>query len=139
MNAHWIDPVDERFNDLRCRYRSAGGLARDSEIAPRVGNRHPLGITSLLRRVARRELVFFYWHDTLWFPIFQFNWADMSIRPDVARVTAELTDWTDDWERTDWFVHPHCALEHRTPLSLLDSQPQRLVELARMQHFLCKG
>jgi hypothetical protein len=131
-----IDALDERFTDLLSGCRPSGGLARDNEIAARVVARHPGGFVWLARHIASRELLFFAWRDALWFPVFQFDRTDMSLRHSVARVSAELTGWTDDWERVHWFVRPHCALVHRTPIELVDAQPERVMEVARMERYL---
>ena len=131
-----VEPLDLRFNDLLCGYRFAGGLARDSEIVQRAAARHPGGCVWLARQIANRSLLFFTWEETLWFPVFQFEKADMSQRRRVARIAAELAGWMDDWERVQWFVQPHCALGDRTPLELLDAHADRLVDAARTQRFL---
>jgi len=131
-----IEPLDRRFTELLAGYRTAGGLARDSEIVPRVADRHPGGCVWLSRQIACRGLLFFTWQEALWFPVFQFEKTDMSQRNAVARIAAELAGWTDDWERVQWFVRPHCALDDRTPLSLLDAEPGRVAEAARMERFL---
>jgi len=131
-----VDPLDQRFNALLCGYRPTGGLARDSEIAARVAARNPGGFAWLARRIAHRELLFFTWREVLWFPVFQFERSDMSQRRGVACVVAELAGWTEDWERADWFLRPQRELGHRAPIALIDSQPQRIVEVARMERYL---
>lgn len=131
-----IDALDERFTELLSECRASGGLARDDEIAARVTARHPGGFVWLARHIASRELLFFRWRDALWFPVFQFVRTDMSLRQSVARVAGELAGWTDDWERVHWFVRPHCALAHRTPIELVDAQLDRVVEVARMERYL---
>ncbi len=131
-----IDALDGRFTALLSDCRPSGGLARDDEIAARVTARHPGGFVWLARHIASRELLFFGWRDALWFPVFQFDRTDMSLRPGVKRVAAELAGWTDDWERVQWFVRPHCALAHRAPIELVDAQPERVVEVVRMERYL---
>jgi hypothetical protein len=131
-----LNALDQRFTNLLAGYRAAGGLARDSEIVPRAADRHPGGCVWLSRQIAGRGLLFFTWQEALWFPVFQFEKADMSLRRPVARIAAELAGWMDDWERVQWFVQPHCALGDRTPLELFDAQADRVMEAARMERFL---
>jgi hypothetical protein len=130
------DVPDALFIELLNAYRSRGGLARASEVTARVVSRRPVGIAWIEQCFAHRLLVSVIWHSMVWLPLFQFERSDMTLRDEVFRTCGELRDVMDDCEMAAWFVHPQCGLNHCSPLDMLDSRPELVVEAARREHFL---
>jgi hypothetical protein len=128
--------LDTLFTELLGAYRCSGGLARGSEVALRAANRRSDGTAWLEDCIERRRLVSLDWHSGLWLPLFQFEPSDMSLRNDVHRTCAELGGVMDGWDLAVWFIRPQWLLQHRSPLQLLDSDPERVFEAARREHFL---
>jgi hypothetical protein len=128
--------LDTLFTELLAAYRHSGGLARGSEVALRVANRRSDGTAWLEDCIERRTLVSLDWHSGLWLPLFQFEPSDMSLRNEVHRTCTELCGVMDGWDLAVWFIRPQRLLQHCSPLQLLDSDPERVFEAARREHFL---
>ena len=72
-------------------------------------------------------------------PLFQFDLADMSIRPDAAAVLAELVGTLDDWELARWFAEPNAWLRGRMPVEALALDAQAVLDAARADRFVAHG
>ena len=129
-------PLDVLFAELLNAYRRSGGLARGSEVAMRAANRRLDGMAWLEDCLQRRMLISLDWHSGLWLPLFQFDRSDMSLREDVRGPCSELSGVMDGWELALWFVRPQCLLHHCSPLDVLDTQPELVLDAARREHFL---
>jgi hypothetical protein len=131
-----VTPSDLLFTELLDACRHSGGLARCSEVAQRLARRRPDGVTWLEDCLRRRTLVSLDWHSGPWLPLFQFDLSDMTLREAVRRASAELSGVMDGWDLAAWYVRPQCLLQHRSPLELLDTQPELVRDAARQEHFV---
>lgn len=105
------DARDALFVDMLRAYRRSGGLAREAEVLGRAAEcRSPgwrVGST-------RDTIICFEWEQRFWLPWFQFDPADMSLRPGPARVIAELSPILDGWGLASWFARPGCPTHGRS-------------------------
>jgi len=123
--------IDDRFLALLAGYRPSGGLLRGEEL---------VDCAHLARRIVSRDVISFEWGGGYWLPAFQFAERDIiSVRPQVARVLAELVGAFDDWSTAEWFVTPNVSLGDRVPMALLTSDPTAVSSAARVDRFIARG
>jgi hypothetical protein len=117
-------------------YRRTGGLAREAEILQRAGDCRAPGwrLDSI-----SGTLVCFEWADRFWFPRFQFDSADMSIRPGPAKVIAELASTFDGWSLAAWFAEPNLWIGDARPVDLIDASLASVLGAARADRFIAAG
>jgi hypothetical protein len=85
-------------------YALVGGLANSDELVTRLRDHSTQPVSRLARWIVAREVLHFHWHCEFYFPLFQFKLADMSLRPEVCNVIAELSGAFDDAGLTGWFA-----------------------------------
>ncbi len=131
--------TDRAFVSLFRAYRPHGGLARGDEVAERLHRMRGTGLGSLARRILARELICFEWHGELWLPLLQFDKSDMSLRPAIAQLAAELAGVFDAWELCCWLAAPNSSLDDRAPLDVLENDPGAVLQAARLDRFVARG
>ena len=130
------DARDEQFLSMLRGFRASGGLHRGSRYAARArccrmaDDQNAGDVTPPL---------YFEWGGELWFPAFQFNPADRSLRCAPAQIIAELAPLFDGWELAQWFVAPNLWLGDARPVDLLDIDPDGVVGAARADRFIATG
>lgn len=132
-------PDHRSFLGLRDAFGCHGGLACGHEVADRLHRLHGTDIVSLARRIAARELICFGWQGELWLPRLQFDPVDMSLRPALAKVAAELASAFDAWELCCWLAAPHASLDDLAPLDVLPHDADEVLQAARMDRFIICG
>lgn len=132
-------PDDRTFICLLDAFRSHGGLAHGDEVAERLRRLRGTDIASLARRIAARELICFEWQGELWLPLLQFDPLDMSLRPALAQVGAELAPAFEAWELCCWLAAPNASLDDRAPLDALPHGSDEVVQAARVDRFILRG
>lgn len=129
---------DQTFVALLRAYRAAGGIARSEELRRRA---------EATRRDATRYVgdlpdpdgsVNFTWNDMQWWPLFQFD-AEMSVRPEVARIAREFAAAIADWELARWFVTPNDWLGGEVPIDCVSSRSGATLQAARADRFIAVG
>jgi hypothetical protein len=127
---------DALFVDLLRAYRRSGGLAREAEILDRTRSCRPPGW-----RVDSTSgaIICFEWEQRFWLPWFQFDPADMSLRPGPARVIAELSPIFDGWELATWFAKPNLWIAGAKPIDLIDDCLSDVLGAARADRFIAAG
>jgi hypothetical protein len=127
---------DADFVGMLRAYRRSGGLAREAEILERSQACQCQGW-----RVENMggTLVCFEWEHRFWLPWFQFDPADMSLRPGPAKVIAELTPIFDGWELAMWFARPNLWIADSRPVDLIDECLASVLGAARADRFIAAG
>jgi len=120
-------------------YERTGGLMRSEEVLFLLRRRSSQALSMLARWIVDQRVVSVAWQADRLVPMFQFDLADMSIRPDVAAVLAELSGTFDDWELANWFAEPNAWLQNRTPADALQADPQAVLDAARADRFVARG
>jgi hypothetical protein len=148
-NAHaaaWRDsthdqqaPSDSSVRSLKHSFRASGGVAGCDEVARLLRDHSNQPISQLARLIVTRQLVSFAWRSQTFIPLFQFDFAQMTIRPCVQFVIAELSSAFDDWEVANWFVRPNSALDYVAPVDMLAVDAVGVLSAARADRFVALG
>ena len=130
------DSRDPIFVDMLRAYRRSGGLAREAEILARTAECRSPGW-----RVDSQDgtIICFEWGQRFWLPWFQFDPADMSLRPGPGRVIAELSPIFDGWEMASWFARPNLWIGDARPIDLIDECLAGVLGAARTDRFIAAG
>ena len=120
-------------------YASSGGIAGCDEMVGLLRRCFDQPISVLARWIVGRAVVSFEWRATTMLPIFQFDIADMTIRPQVSEVLRELRDTFDDREVALWFAQPNAWLDGRTPVDVLRTDPASVLDAARADRYIARG
>lgn len=127
---------DSAFVALRAAYRSTGGVARGDEIAAWANLKGQGDYLSLNRAIVAGELFSFAWNNAFWLPMFQFDLHDLSVRPEVRWVLADLGKAFDGWELAVWFAEPNAWLQGRRPVDLLETAFPEVVLAAQADLYI---
>jgi hypothetical protein len=130
---------DAAFVTLQNAYRHSGGLANGNEVAARLHVDGAGGYARLARWMVGQQVFSFGWHDDFWLPMFQFDPHDMSLRPGLRLVLAELVGVMDGWALAHWLVQPNASLRGCSPLDVWATRGPDLLDAARQQRFVMKG
>ena len=71
--------------------------------------------------------------------MFQFDLNDLSVRPGLQQVLAELSGEFDDWSLAAWFAEPNSWLDDQRPVDLIATDLRSVVEAARADRFIAAG
>ena len=136
--AHLLDEADDaEFIELLGRFRDSGGLANLAEVGSIAATRgRPVPTPA---SIAARSLLAFAWQGTWWLPLFQFNLADMSPKPGMHEVLGELSRVFDRVTLSRWFLQSNCSLRGRSPVQVIDVNPDDVVAAARLDRFVAAG
>ena len=129
-------PTSRGFAALLAAYRATGGTARGDDVA-RLLEDHRVGdFVSLAKLIAGGRVFGFEWRHTLWIPMFQFDLADLSIKPAAGQVLHALGAEFDEWSRAAWFAQPNAWLKGRSPVDLFANRLPDVLEAARSDRFI---
>ena len=132
-------PIDAQFIDMLASFRGCGGLARTDEALAWLDGEVEQGLSKLARWIVQRQVVSFEWQAKTWFPLFQFDRRDMSIRPELAPILSELRGVFDAWEMASWFARPNSTLEGLSPADAFRNDPVSVLQAARTDRFAIEG
>ncbi len=130
------DARDALFVEMLRAYRRSGGLAREAEILDRT---HACRSPGWRVDSVSGTIICFEWGQRFWLPWFQFDPADMSLRPGPARVIAELSPIFDGWALASWFAQPNLWIGNARPIDLIDECLAGVLGAARADHFIAAG
>ena len=132
--------LDSRqFDAMSHAFRPHGGFAASDDVMRRLRPLSDQPLSMLARWIVSRTVLSVSWRDQSLLPMFQFDLADMSIKPACARVVAELKDVFDDWELALWFAAPNVWLDHAAPVALLADEEFAVLQAARADRFVARG
>ena len=135
-----LRPADEAALDaLHEAYRESGGLLGGEEMAARLRAHADQPLSLLARWIVSGEVLSIDWRSQMLIPLFQFDPATMTIRPEVADLMAELSPAFDGWELAAWFVEPNAWLHGATPVQALGNDPAAALHAARADRFVATG
>jgi hypothetical protein len=120
-------------------YERTGGLMRSGEVLFLLRRRSSQPLSLLARWIVDQRVVSFEWQADRLIPMFQFDLADMSLRPEAIAVLAELAGTFDDWELAGWLAEPNARLQGRIPVDALGADPQAVLDAARADRFVARG
>ena len=134
--AAYLRQADKEFVQMLDGFRSSGGLARLREVAELCACRGGADISVLSASLARKEIICVEWQSEGWLPLFQFDPVNMSIRPQIEPVVAELSCIYAPWDLAFWFSQPNPWLACRTPADSLLTDLATVLQAARADRFV---
>ncbi len=132
-------PSDRDFVAMRAGYRATGGIARGDDLARLLEDMQCGDLSTLARLIAKGDVFGFDWHGSFWVPMFQFELRDLSFKPSVRRVQAELAQVFDGWTMAVWFAQRNSWLDEQRPVDLLDSMLPAVLHAAQADRFIASG
>jgi len=130
--------ADAEFAAMRAAYLAAGGFACGDDLARLLEDRGCGDFGSLARLIVAGEVFAFEWRHALWIPMFQFN-DELSPKPGLKAVLAELASEYDGRRLAAWFVEPNGWLDEARPIDVLDANPGEVLQAARADRFVATG
>lgn len=112
-------------------YDAHGGLATSDEVVLLMRPYWRQPVSTLAKWIVNRQLVAFSWRDQLLLPLFQFARPRMAPRAAVSDSALELGEYLEDQGVARWFVEANRSLHQATPVDVLLSDPDSVVEAAR--------
>lgn len=131
--------ADHQFVSMLNVYRDSGGLAREREVVALSRLCCGPDADTIAEWVADRELIGFNWQSKTWLPLFQFNRLDMTPKPELSQVFAELTPVCDPWELASWFAQANPWLAQRVPADMLHTDPSAVLQAARADRLMANN
>lgn len=135
----FADIMDPQFVLMALAYGQRGGFVTGDEVAGLMRGHVDQPVSVLARWIVTRQVLGFEWRSQTWIPLFQFNLAEMSVRPDVWHVLRELSSALEDWELAIWFASPNVWLQDAVPLDMIDRDPSAVLHAARTDRFVAMG
>ena len=134
--AAYLRQADTEFVQMLDGFRASGGLARLQEVAQRCERCGGPDIATISACLARREIICFEWQSQFWMPLFQFDLLDMTIRPQLQPIVAELSCIYTSWDLAFWFSQPNPWLADRAPADALVTDLPTVLQAARAGRFI---
>lgn len=135
--SHFPTPLG--FVALLAAYRPTGGVVRADDLSRHVRSDEPGHLTNLARKLVSGSILSFSWRQTLWVPLFQFEFGSSDVKSGVACIMDELTGAFDSWEIAVWFVQPNSWLDGMRPLDLLPGRQAEVLRAAQADRFVAVG
>jgi hypothetical protein len=132
-------PDERAFANVLETFGRHGGFLDGNEVVEQMCRKNGADLSSVAQRIVARELICFERRGKHWLPMMQFNPVDMSMRPALARVAAELRGVFDAWELCCWLATPNCAVDNRAPLDVLAQDADAVWQAARLDRFVACG
>jgi hypothetical protein len=133
------DPDEQQASLVYRAYASRGGVVDSTEFSALLRAHSEQPISQVARWIVAREVVQFWCHGETQFPLFQFDLADMSLRPRARQVIQELSPAFDDLGLAHWFIRPNSLLADAAPVDHLAHDPHAVVAAARADRFVMLG
>jgi len=132
-------PQPRSIEPLQIGFRPTGGLL-DAEVVVSLLRPHcEQPLSTLARRILRREVVLVHWRAQFLLPSFQFDLRDLTVHGPVRAVIDTLSPALDDWELASWFAQENEWLRWRRPADLAGIDPQAVLDAARAERFVAIG
>ena len=134
------EPVRHQpFFAVQEAFRGKGGLARADDLARLLEDCRHVDFIGLAKLMVSGAIFSFEWGGAHWIPMFQFNLADLTVKPAARSVVTELNTIFDGWSLAEWFTQPNDWLAGRTPVDLIDSDLPVVLDAARADRFIANG
>ena len=130
---------DDQFAIMLKAYRGTGGITRAEEFATLSMQRGGPDAATLAKWVSTRQVICFDWQSQAWLPFFQFSRSDLSVRPELSGIFAELTGVYSAWALANWFSRPKASLANRTPVEALAYNFAAVLHAARVDRLNAGG
>ena len=120
-------------------YSGIGGVISGDALVALLRGAAEQPISMVARWVAQREVLSFQWGSPILLPVFQFDMAQLRVRPGVLSIMAELRDAFDDMELAEWFARPNSWLRGGIPARCFETDLPAVLQAARADRFVALG
>ena len=120
-------------------FRETGGVVSGDSLAMLLRSRSDQPLSLLARWIVNRQVLSFECHSQTLLPMFQFDLAGLTVRPELKPVMVELSDVFDDREFVDWFATPNCWLSGESPVAVFSNDLAAVLQAARADRFVATG
>jgi hypothetical protein len=130
---------DLEYREMEHVLRGSGGMVSTDEVTALLAARTDQPISLLARWIVDHEVVSFEWNGHTMLPLFQFDLATMTVRPEATAVIRELAAALSDWEICLWFARPNAWLGDAAPVESLRVDPRAVHDAARADRYLARS
>jgi hypothetical protein len=128
--ANTDQPNGRTFIELLTAFRDSGGTASGEVVGRLLAEYQCAKIETLATLVAQKRVFCFDWRGCRWFPMFQFELSDWSLKEGPHRVCATLPQESSNWTMAVWFASPNQQLEGQVPANMLDTNLPAVLKAA---------
>ncbi len=129
----------DALEPIRQAYSRQGGLLSGEEVSLLMRRHCDQPMSQLARWIVDLNIVSLDSQGQIWIPLFQFDQADMTIKPAVAAVLAELSPLLDGHELAVWFASANEWLSGASPLDAVALDSPAVLKAARADRFVIRG
>ncbi|NNU41989.1 hypothetical protein [Ramlibacter montanisoli] len=130
---------EREYREMEQALRASGGLAGTDHVTGLLAARTDQPISRLARWIVAHEVVSFEWKAGTMLPLFQFDLAGMTLRPEVTAAIRELEAVLNDWEICLWFARPNAWLGDAAPVDCIGVDARALHDAARADRYLARS
>ena len=123
---------------LAARFEGTGGAVDGDTLAALLRKHATQPISQVARWIVERRIVTFCEGGRLLVPLFQFDLAQVSLRPAMPRVIALLSDTFDEFELATWFAEPNERLHGVAPAECISVDERSVVRVARADRLMAR-
>jgi hypothetical protein len=128
-------PNGRTFIRLLTAFRDSGGTAPGDVVGRLLAEYQCSRTVSLSTLIEQHRVFSFEWRGCRWFPMFQFELSDWSLKSGPYQVWKTLPPEMVSWAIAVWFATPNWRLEGHIPANLLDTDLVSVVAAASLaQH-----
>lgn len=120
-------------------YSRRGGLLSGEEVSLLMRRHTAQPVSQLARWIVLSNIISLDNQGQTWIPLFQFEQDDMSIKPTVSAVLAELAPLLDGNELAVWFASANDWLAGASPLDTIEVDFPAVLKAARADRFVIRG
>jgi hypothetical protein len=128
-----------RRRDALADFSASGGVIGGDELTRLLRSTSDQPISLLAHWIVSREVLMLNIDSENYLPKFQFDFDDMTVRPGIREVIAELRAPFDDWELAQWFTRTNNWLDGRSPAEAIAANPADVLQAARAGRFVAMG
>ncbi|MEY4346176.1 MAG: hypothetical protein RL032_2008 [Pseudomonadota bacterium] len=123
-------PNGRTFIELLTAFRDSGGTAPGDVVARLLAEYQCSKIETLATLVAQKRVFNFEWRGCCWFPMFQFELSDWSLKSGPHQVCETLPRESSSWTIALWFASPNLRLKGQTPANMLETDLSAVLDAA---------
>jgi hypothetical protein len=123
-------PNGRTFIELLTAFRDSGGTAPGEVVGRLLAEYQCAKIESLATLVAQKRVFSFEWRRCRWFPMFQFELSDWSLKSGPYQVCRTLPQESSSWTIAVWFASPNQQLAGQAPANMLETNLPAVLQAA---------
>ena len=120
-------------------YSRSGGVLSGQEVSLLMRRHCDQPVSQLARWIVNSNIISFDHQGQTWIPLFQFDQEQMTIKPAVSALLAELAPRINGNELAVWFVSPNECLSGATPLEAIEVDFAAVLKAASADRFAMRG